>query len=88
MKSLYLLNNPDNFQACLPQLQAHDGLLLIENAVILATKITELPCKAMVLSPDLEARALTGKVQPNWQPIDYADFVNKTLNYDKCVSWL
>ncbi len=88
MKTLYLLNNPDNFQACLKQLEAHDGLLLIENAVILATQISVLPCRAMALASDLQARALSTKTQPNWQQLDYSEFVAKTLEYDKCVTWL
>lgn len=82
------------FDQCLYYLESGDGLLLIEDAVIIATRqdfmkkcllaTGELWC----LAPDLAARGLTGKCLPEFSPIEYPEFVALTLEFDKVQTWL
>lgn len=85
MKTLYILNNPDLLIQCQNAMSHDDGLLLIENAVILANSQTAQD-NYFVLEEDLIARGLTP--DSTWTQQNYQDFVNLTLNFDKTISWL
>ncbi|NVK21573.1 MAG: sulfurtransferase complex subunit TusB [Kangiellaceae bacterium] len=92
MKSLFILNNPTKLDACLNAMSTQDGLLLIEDAVI-ATHHSGLSCVTYALEEDLIARGLSQLVKQhlvnsNIKIIDYTQFVELTLQYDKTVSWL
>ena len=86
MKTLYLVNNPKLIEQCQAAMSSQDAVLLIEDAVTIATQ----PCSAgvdgFVLDEDLIARGLES-VQ-GWSRTDYVGFVSLTLKFDKVVSWL
>lgn len=84
MKTLYILNNPSLYQQCQNAMAADDGLLLIENAVVLANQAAVK--HGYVLEEDLIARGLS--TDSSWKVKDYDGFVDLTLDYDKTVSWL
>jgi sulfur relay protein TusB/DsrH len=90
MKTLYILNNPSLFEQCQSAMRPTDGLLLIENAVILATHSNVAQPvsgdQSFVLEEDLIARGL--KANHSWTCKDYEGFVELTLAFDKTVSWL
>ena len=83
--------------SCLQYAQAGDGLLLIEDAVVavvagtvhaaqLAQAMTDKAVYA--LSPDLAARGLLDKVIDGVILVDYAGFVDITVEYASTQSWL
>ena len=90
MKSLYIINDPKKLSEALPYIAKDDGLLLIEDAVVLATNDNEqVYChNQYVLQEDLIARGLNDKSNPGWSLIDYPQFVELTLTFDKSISWL
>lgn len=90
MKSLYIINRPQKLKEALPYITEHDGILLIEDAVILATNdhTRTNASNLYVLSEDLIARGLKEKSSSRWVSVDYPQFVDLTLQYDKSVSWL
>lgn len=85
MKSLYILNNPANFEQCLSVMAPDDALLLIEDAVSLYRQHPN--HDSYILEEDLVARGFPSE-QSHWQLIDYPQFVELTLQYDKTVTWL
>ncbi|WP_223669037.1 sulfurtransferase complex subunit TusB [Kangiella shandongensis] len=85
MKSLYILNNPANLEQCLSAMAPDDALLLIEDAVLLCHQHTL--HNSYILEEDLIARGFATK-QSHWQAVDYPQFVQLTLQYDKTVTWL
>ncbi len=90
MKNLYIINQPQKLDEALPYISEHDGILLIEDAVVLATGETKQlsGLKQYVLEEDLIARGLHEKTENRWELVDYPQFVKLTLEYDKSVSWL
>lgn len=93
-------SNSSALDDCLSVLQAAQSktaLLLIEDAVSDGTanplntdihakiKCLDIPC--YVLKEDLLARGLVDKVAKPFMLIDYAGFVQLTLEYDKVQSW-
>jgi len=79
---------------CLTSLSEGDALLLIENGAYAATPgygmlFTRLPgsVKCYVLLADAEARGLQHNLSPDFQSIDYDDFVALSCQQDKVVSW-
>ncbi|MHC9510846.1 sulfurtransferase complex subunit TusB [Kangiella sp. M94] len=90
MKSLYIINQPQKLDEALPYISEHDGILLIEDAVVLAADDTKQlsGLKQYVLEEDLIARGLHEKAENGWELVDYPKFVKLTLEYDKSVSWL
>lgn len=90
MKSLYIINQPQKLNEALPYLNRADGVLLIEDAVTLATNKTmqAITSNCYVLLEDLIARGLKEKSSNQWSLVDYSEFVELTLLYDKSVSWL
>ncbi len=82
------------FDQCLYYLEPGDGLLLIEDAVIIATR-PDFMNKCLLatdalwcLSPDLAARGLSGYWLPEFSQVDYPEFVALTLEFDKVRTWL
>lgn len=76
---------------CLQRMHSSDGLLLTQDAVYgvmhptLHIKLSELPC-VYVLKQDAQARSVpmgTGNIKL----INYAEFVELSLEFDKVISW-
>ncbi|ACV26990.1 sulfurtransferase complex subunit TusB [Kangiella koreensis] len=91
MKSLYIINQPQKLNQALPFISEHDGILLIEDAVVVATynSVQVNHQTLYVLVEDLIARGLKDKAgAEQWTLVDYPQFVELTLQYDKSVSWL
>lgn len=89
MKSLHIINQPEKLKEALPYFTEDDGVLLIEDAVMIATHDNiKMHPKQYVLLEDLIARGLKGKANADWTLVDYPQFVALTLEYDKSVSWL
>ncbi|MCW9028405.1 MAG: sulfurtransferase complex subunit TusB [Kangiella sp.] len=91
MKSLYIINQPQKLNQALPFISEQDGILLIEDAVVVATygSVQANHQTLYVLVEDLIARGLKDKVGvEQWNLVDYPQFVELTLQYDKSVSWL
>lgn len=72
-------------------------ILLIEDAVYAATSGNAFEkklrsamgrFKISVLSPDLEARGLADRLIDGVSSVDYAGFVDLTVNNKTCQSWL
>lgn len=81
---------------CLSQLAEGDALLLIEDGVLAALDTPAnrnwlnrrpdgLPVHA--LAEDLDARGLRDMLLPGVQVVDYAGFVNLTVQYPLSQSW-
>lgn len=88
MNTLYILNNPEKLACCLQHIGKDDGLLLIEDAVIVASDtIATASQNLMVLEQDLFARGIKN-TNSQWQSINYESFVKQTLSYQKSLSWL
>lgn len=89
MKSLYIINQPEKLTEALPYITEGDGILLIEDAVMVATHDNmKKHLNQYVLLEDLIARGLKSKTNADWTLVDYPQFVALTLEYDKSVSWL
>lgn len=90
MKSLYIINQPTKLNQALSYMAEQDAVLLIEDAVMLATsEQAEFPdLKLYVLEEDLIARGLHEQIVDGWQQVDYPQFVELTLSFDKSLSWL
>lgn len=90
MNSLYIINNPQKLSEALPFIGENDGILLIEDAVVLATSdSSQTHCKnQFALEEDLIARGLKDKSQASWELIDFPQFVELTLRFDKPITWL
>ncbi|MEP1445830.1 MAG: sulfurtransferase complex subunit TusB [Paraglaciecola sp.] len=76
---------------CLQRMQATDGLLLTQDAVYslmdreLGTKLLQLK-SVFVLKEDAEARGI-GIEPSKIQLINYEQFVELSLKYEKVISW-
>ncbi len=88
MSTLFILNQPELLDDCITVMQPDDALLLIENAVVIATKSSTTQYKMFVLKDDLIARGLFESIHDQSTAIDFSKFVELTLAYDKSVSWL
>lgn len=90
MKSLYIINAPNKLSEALPFIAEDDAILLIEDAVVLATNDSEhTNCtNQYALEEDLIARGLKGKNNTSWMLVDYPRFVELTLAFDKSITWL
>lgn len=90
MKSLYIINTPKKLSEALPYIAEDDGILLIEDAVVLATSNGESSNynNQFVLEEDLIARGLKDKCNDSWKLVDYPQFVELTLTFDKSISWI
>ena len=82
---------------CLRMAQPGHALLLIEDAVYAATVGSAAEARARqacaslkvyALQPDMDARGVTGKLIDGVTPVDYAGFVDLTVNYSTSHSWL
>jgi len=81
-------------QDCLAAISDGDALLLIENGVYAAMPaqaltFTRLPgsVQCYVLSEDCVARGIDQQLSPEFQVIDYDDFVALSCRHSKVVSW-
>ncbi len=82
--------------SCLQHVCAGDGILLIEDAVVASLAGTRYAEQLLaleqvsvyVLAPDLVARGLSQKVTPSILAVDYAGFVDLTVEYAHSQSWL
>lgn len=79
---------------CLASLSDGDALLLIENGAYAAMPgyaihFARLPgsIKCYVLLADAQARGLQQDLNPDFQGIDYDDFVALSCQHKKVVSW-
>ena len=90
MNSLYIINDHKKLSEALPYIAEDDGILLIEDAVIVATSNGEHSdyTNQFVLEEDLIARGLKDKSNANWKLVDYPQFVELTLAFDKSITWL
>ncbi|GAC18286.1 sulfurtransferase complex subunit TusB [Paraglaciecola arctica] len=76
---------------CLLRLHSSDGLLLTQDAVYglrhqsLYSKLSELRC-VYVLKEDAHARGVAVE-NDKIQLVDYAEFVELSLEYEKVMSW-
>jgi tRNA 2-thiouridine synthesizing protein B len=83
---------------CLARITAGDAVLLIEDAVVVATAGTSYENelqqiggdkKLFVLTPDLEARGLADRsLVAGFSAIDYQGFVALVTEHDRVHSWL
>lgn len=102
MTMLHIVNKSPfervSFGSCLQHAQAGDSILMIEDAAVGAIQNTRFAAhiiKALkdksvyVLSGDLAARGLSQeRLIPGVKPVDYAGFVDLTVEHDKTQSWL
>ncbi len=90
MTSLFIINNPHKLIEALPFIGKDDGILLIEDAVALATSNNgNSHCNNQyALEEDLIARGLKDKTHNGWELIDYPQFVELTLTFDKSITWV
>ncbi|USD39243.1 sulfurtransferase complex subunit TusB [Ferrimonas sp. SCSIO 43195] len=84
-------NDSHRHQLAIDYASAGDGLLLMQDAVVAATLsdfaklLHDRPCYA--LKEDLQARGLLKRVLAPITVIDYPQFVDLTLHYDKVQAW-
>lgn len=88
--TLHIINKaPEHarFRHCLASVQQGDTLLLIEDAVLaLLDRERQLPGASYGLETDANARAVAKRV-PAEQLVDYAGFVQLTVNHSRIINW-
>jgi tRNA 2-thiouridine synthesizing protein B len=96
MSVLHIVNKSpfanNSLNDCLQHLAADDELLLIEDAVVAALSdsrfLAELPAKrTYALQADIEARALSNKLDRTISRIDDEGFVDLTEQHNSSISW-
>jgi len=101
MSELHTVNKSpfekNSFDSCVAYAKEGSAILLIEDAVYAAMqgtsfegKVTGLDgVKLYALGPDLNARGLSAdKVISGVEIVDYAGFVELSIEHDKVVSWV
>jgi len=88
----------NNLESCLRYAKAGSAVLLIEDGIYAALTGTTFEAKVMTamealdfycLAPDMKARGFTStKMIDGIKLVDYAGFVDLTLEYDKVQAWL
>jgi len=88
----------NTLDSCLRVAKAGSAILLIEDAVYAALADTEIASKVKdkmndykfyVLEPDVKARGLSGKTLVDGiTVVDYAGFVDLTVEHESVQSWL
>ena len=82
---------------CLRMAQAGNALLLIEDGIYAATAGSAAEArirqacttlKVYALQPDMDARGVAGKLIEGVTPVDYAGFVDLTVEHSTSHSWL
>ena len=97
---LHIINqspfNSDSLEKCLGLIQTHDGILLIENAVVAGLSnakfcktISDITntCSIYALKSDVIARGLLDNIMPEIKLIDYEQFVDLVVEYQPIQSW-
>ncbi len=83
--------------SCLRIAQAGNAILLIEDGVYAASsgnrwakRLVEMmpDLKVFALQPDVDARGIQDSVMEGIHLVDYAGFVDLTVEYDKVQAWL
>ena len=99
MGTLHLVNHSpersDAFVACRTVLRPGDGLLLLEDGVLGATRTAleglEPPIPAgielLVLDADVRARGLAERLHERCRRVDHAGFVAACVAHDRVLSW-
>ncbi len=84
-------------QTCLSMAQPGHAVLLIEDGIYAATQgsaaetAVRTACaslKVYALQPDMDARGVTGKLIDGVTLVDYAGFVDLTVEHNTSNSWL
>ena len=84
-------------ESCLRMAQPGHALLLIEDGIYAATvgsaaevRVRQAcaSLKVYALQPDMDARGVTGKLIDGVTLVDYAGFVDLTVEYSTSHSWL
>jgi tRNA 2-thiouridine synthesizing protein B len=87
----------NSFESCLRMAQPGSTLLLIEDAVVAATRGTATETqlaklqgsiRVCVLGPDLDARGLRGRLVAGAEVVDYDGFVDLVTSTPVSQSWL
>jgi tRNA 2-thiouridine synthesizing protein B len=95
-KILYTLNKSafgdPSLASCLRIALAGSSILLIENGVYAALPSSPIPIdskkyKIYALDADLKARGLNHKIKPDITVIDYAGFVQLSIDHDQVQAW-
>ena len=87
---LHIINQSKNIQRCLQSMQKNDVILLIQDGVIAALKNSELMASNILcyaLEEDVIARGLQDQMSPQIKLINYAQFVELTLQHHPILSW-
>ena len=89
MAILHQINHREAFQRCQALVNKEDGIVLFEDAVLLLAENSKhffnSDFQLYVLKADLDARAI--KAIPEVVAIDYDEWVELTLKFDKTISW-
>jgi tRNA 2-thiouridine synthesizing protein B len=101
MSELHTVNKSpfekNSFDSCVAYAKEGSAILLIEDGVYAAMQGTKFAdvvsglsgVKVCVLGPDLKARGLSAdKVVSGVEVVDYAGFVDLSVEHDKVVSWV
>ena len=87
----------NNFESCLKHASKGSAILFIEDGIYAALKGTQASSqvqaamkdfKFYVLSPDVEARGMQGRVLDGVDAVDYGGFVELTAQHNAVQSWL
>jgi len=87
----------DAFKACLQHAKKGDSVLLIEDGIYAALKDTAVAAQIQqamknvtvyALTPDLEARGMKERVLDGVKLVDYAGFVDLTVQCKAVQAWL
>lgn len=88
--------NSNTLASCLHYAPPNSAILFIEDGVYAAIQATELAeklkkvfsyFKFYALKPDVETRGILEKLLPEIQLIDYAEFVDLTLQHHPIQTW-
>jgi len=96
---LHIVNKSPHERSCLASCLAHaregHAVLLIEDAVVAATRGSAASLAALpsgvslyVLAPDVQARGLASQLAEGIQAIDYRGFVDLVAAQPRVQSWL
>ena len=85
--TLHIVNRADALARCLPLVAEGDAVLLIEDGVYAACSAVDSPAPCHALADDLEARGITGRIEPAVGVLSYAGFVELVERHRPIVTW-